>query len=221
MQDKRVLVTGGTMRLGKVIAEHLRARGWNVVTSSHRPDAGADVVADLAEPLGPAKLYAAACERAGGTLDAIVNNAGLFVGDKAKLEAVNYEAPKKLTNLLAGKKGAQGAVVNVVDAKALGAGEPMSDYLATKVALTGYTRKAACLFADTLRVNAVAPGPVLAPTDVHERAGETLLARRPTAEDVAAAVAYLLEAEATTGLVIPVDAGQHLLNVCESAAAPC
>ena len=212
MKAKSVLVTGGTTRLGKAIAEGLRARGWNVVTSSHRPDAGADVVADLAEPLGAARLYAAACERAGGTLDAIVNNAGLFVGDKATIEAVNLEAPKKLTMMLAGKEDARGAVVNIVDAKALGADGPISDYLATKVALIGYTRKAACLFADTLRVNAVAPGPVLAPTDVHERAGEMLLARRPTAEDVAAAVAYLLEAEATTGLVIPVDAGQHLLN---------
>ena len=207
---KSVLVTGGTKRIGKAIADCLRTRGWNVVTSSHRADAGADVVADLAEPMGPARLYAAACERAGGTLDAIVNNAGLFVGEKAALEAVNLEAPKKLTMMLAGKEDARGAVVNVVDAKALVGGEPATDYLATKAGLVAYTRKSACLFADTLRVNAVAPGPVLAPTEVHEPAGETLLERRPTAEDVAEAVAYLLEAEATTGAVIPVDAGQHL-----------
>lgn len=208
---KSVLVTGGTVRIGRAIAERLRADGWRVVTSSHRTDAGADVVADLSEPLGAAKLYAAACARAGGTLDAIVNNAGLFIGDAATLEAVNLEAPKKLTMMLAGKEDARGAVVNVIDTKALGATAPSTKYLETKVALAAFTRKAACLFADTLRVNAVAPGPVLAPTDVHESAGEMLLARRPTAEDVAAAVAYLLEAEATTGVVLPVDAGQHLL----------
>ena len=51
----------------------------------------------------------------------------------------------------------------------------------------------------------------MAPTDVREKAGEMLLERRPTPDDVAAAVSYLLSAEATTGTVIPVDSGQHLL----------
>ena len=80
----------------------------------------------------------------------------------------------------------------------------------TKAALLAYTRTSAALFAETLRVNAVAPGPVLAPTDVHEKAGETLLGR-PTPADVAQGVAYLLEAAATTGAVLPIDGGQHLL----------
>ena len=66
------------------------------------------------------------------------------------------------------------------------------------------------MFADTLRVHAVAPGPVLAPTDVHEAAGETPLGR-PTPEDVAQGVAYLLEARATTGAVLPIDGGQSCL----------
>ena len=55
-----VLVTGGVKRLGKVIAEALRADGWRVLVSSHRAETGADLVADLAEPSGPARLYAAA-----------------------------------------------------------------------------------------------------------------------------------------------------------------
>jgi len=208
---KTVLVTGGTVRLGKAIAEALRAEGWRVVTSSHRADAGADVVADLSEPLGPARLYAAACAAAGGSLDAIVNNAALFTGDDATLAAVNLETPKKLTMMLAGKEDAKGAVVNLVDAKALGAGPFESAYLSTKAELVSYTRKSACLFAETLRVNAVAPGPVLAPVGVREPAGELLLDRRPTPEDVAKAVVYLLSAESVTGVILPVDAGQHLL----------
>ena len=204
---KSVLVTGGTVRLGKAIAEALRLRGWRVVTSSHRADAGADVVADLSDSLGAARLYAAACAKAGGALDAIVNNAALFTGDDATLEAVNLEAPKKLTMMLAGREDAKGAVVNLVDLKAYG-----NAYGRTKSALTDYTRKSACLFAGSLRVNAVAPGPVLPPVGVHEPAGEILLDRRPAPEDVAAAVVYLLEAEAVTGVVLPVDAGQHLLE---------
>ena len=214
---RSVLITGGTVRLGRAIAERLRAEDWRVITSSHRADAGADIVADLAEPMGPAKLYAAALKILGGTPpDALVNNAALFTGDDAAIAAVNLEAPKKLTMLMAGRETGVGAVVNILDsevAKLRGcevAG--LGTYLGSKRALLDFTRSAAATFAATLRVNAVAPGPVLAPTDVHVKAGEMLLDRRPTSEDIAAAVSYLLGAESVTGAIIPVDAGQHLME---------
>ena len=214
---KSVLITGGTVRLGKVIADRLRAEGWRVITSSHRADAGADIVADLAEPMGPARLYAAALQLLGGTPpDALVNNAALFTGDEAAIRAVNLEAPKKLTVMMAGREAGVGAVVNVLDAKALDGNRLQStaadSYRSSKRELAAFTHSAAATFAATLRVNGVAPGPVMAPTDVHEKAGEMLLDRRPTADDVAAAVSYLLGAEATTGTIIPVDAGQNLLQ---------
>ena len=210
---KTALVTGGTTRLGKAISDGLRTRGWRVLTTSHRADAGADVVADFADPTGSVRAYAAALRLLGGQPpDALVNNAALFTGDPAQLETVNLVAPKKLTALMAGRETGRGAVVNILDTRVLNGSQDATDaYAATKAALLDETRKAAALFADTLRVNAVAPGPVLPPTNVHEKAGETLLGR-PTADDVAAAVAFLLEANATTGAVLPVDGGQHLLE---------
>ena len=214
---KTVLVTGGTVRLGKAIAERLRAEGWRVITSSHRADAGADIVADLVEPMAPAKLYAVALKMLGGLPpDALVNNAALFTGDAAAIAAVNLEAPKKLTMLMAGRETGVGTIVNILDTKALDASRrlptPTDAYLTSKRELLAFTRSSAATFAATLRVNGVAPGPVMAPTDVHEKAGEMLLDRRPTADDVAVAVSYLLGAEATTGVILPVDAGQHLLH---------
>ena len=210
---KTVLVTGGTTRLGRAIAEGLRAQGWRVLTTSHRAEAGADIVADFADAMGPARAYAAALRLLGGQPpDALVNNAALFSGTSARLAAVNLVAPQKLTRLMAGRETGRGAVVNILDTRILGvAREGLDAYAATKAALLDDTRKAAALFAETLRVNAVAPGPVLPPTAVHEKAGETLIGR-PTADDVAACVAYLLTARATTGAVIPVDGGQHLLG---------
>lgn len=207
-----VLVTGGTVRIGAAIAAELRSRGWRVLVSSHRADAGADIVADLSEPSGAVRLYAEALSKA-PDLCAVVNNAALFRGDAAVLEAVNFTAPQKLIMLLAGREGVECSVVNVLDARLLdgSAAADASAYAGTKRRLLDYTRKAACLFADSLRVNAVAPGPVLAPEGCHEPAGEMLLGRRPSPADVAAAVAYLLEAAPVTGVVIPVDSGQHLL----------
>ena len=216
---KTVLITGGTVRLGKAIAERLRAEGWRVITSSHRADAGADIVADLAEPTGAAKLYAATLQMLDGMPpDALVNNAALFTGDEAAITAVNLEAPKKLTVMMAGRETGVGAVVNVLDSKVMDGNEDSrlktqderATYRDTKRGLLTFTRSSAATFAATLRVNGVAPGPVMVPTDVHELAGEMLLDRRPTADDVAAAVSYLLGAEATTGCIIPVDAGQSL-----------
>ena len=213
---KSVLVTGGTRRIGAAIAAKLRSCGWRVITSSHRAESRADIIADLSVPSGAAKLYLKALELE-PELSAIVNNAALFTGGEDALRMVNLESAKKLTMMLAGREDAKCALVNVLDAEVLGenasgGGEAKRFYLETKRELLEYTRTSACLFAETLRVNAVAPGPVFAPEGVHEKAGDILLPHRPTAEDVASAVAFLLENGSITGAVLPVDSGQHLLE---------
>ena len=211
---KTALVTGGTVRIGKAISSRLRSLGWRVLTTSHRADAGADIVADFSDPLGAAKCYSAALSILGGVPpDALVNNAALFTGDAETLNAVNCDAPMKLTMLMAGREtDGRGAVVNVLDCRVFpdGGAAKGGAYEKTKRDLLEYTKKAALMFSETLRVNAVAPGPVLAPEGVHEQAGEMPLGR-PSPEDVADAVAFLLSAKATTGCVIPVDGGQSLI----------
>lgn len=209
---KSVVVTGGTVRLGLAISARLREDGWEVVTTSHRSDAGADIVADLSEPLGAARLFAAACAKLGGRPpDALVNNAALFSGDEGTMRMVNLESPRKLTMLMAGREEGVGCVVNILDCRVLGDGadSKRGAYADGKRELLEWTRKSAAMFASSLRVNAVAPGPVMPPEGVHELAGETPLGR-PTPEDVAAAVAFLLDAQRTSGCVVPVDGGQSL-----------
>ena len=215
---RTVLITGGTTRIGLAIAERLRSAGWRVLTSSHRPDSGADFVADLSEPMGAARLFVAVLNALGGEPpDALVNNAALFTGDDAAVEVVGLVAPQKLTVMMAGRETGRGAVVNILDAAVLTtssasvATSASPCYVAAKRALLDYTMKSAVMFSGTLRVNAVAPGPVFAPAGVHEKAGETLLGR-PRPEDVAKAVEFLLDADSTTGAVVPVDAGQHLIG---------
>ena len=222
-----VLVTGGARRLGKAIADALRARGWNVIAASRTSPDPAFAV-DLAEPDGPARLFAAV-RAVAPDLCAVVNNAGLFSHDvelppdvEARLRAVNVDAPRALTDLLAAHGG--GAVVNILDCRVIGRDKrdppdsdkrdpPVGDtpYLRTKRELLDATRADALRLAGRVRVNAVAPGPVLPPETCHERAGATPLGRHPTPSEVADAVAYLLSAESTTGTVIPFDGGQSLL----------
>ena len=212
------VVTGGTTRIGLAVAGRLRAGGWRVLTSSHRADAGADIVADLSEPAGAARLYAEALRQLGGEPpDLVVNNAGLFAQGEvdaetaARIEAVNYTAAEKLTILASGRESGRGAVVNILDSRAL-AGEGGGAYLESKRKLVDFTRRAAALFADTLRVNGVAPGPVLAPVGFREKAGLTPLGR-PTPEAVAEAVAFLAAAQFTTGCIIAVDGGEGAVAV--------
>ena len=202
---KSVLVTGGTIRIGKAISDALRGRGWKVIASSHRPDAGANVTADMSLPGAAERLFADAVAIAGGRLDAVVNNAALFMGDPAEVQTVDFDAPKLLVEALAGQGEGAFAAVNLLDARVRG-----GPYGRAKADLARWTREAAVRLAPTVRVNAVALGPVLPPEGVHEKAGPMLLARRPEPQDVADAVAFLLEAGATTGCVIPVDSGQSI-----------
>ena len=233
-----VLVTGGARRIGRAISKALAAAGWRVIVHARAagdPDAlalaeeigGRAVFADLAEPLGPARLFNAVCAAEPG-MCALVNNAAVFSPaealppeEEARLMAVNAAAPEKLMTMLGlrlmtnDEKGPglprSGAAVNILDSRIL-ASPPSTPYARSKAALLEAQRKVAMNFASVMRVNGVAPGPVLAPTGAHEKAGETLLDARPTPEDVAGAVVYLLSAKSVTGAVLPVDSGQSLLN---------
>ncbi len=207
---KTVLVTGGTKRLGLAIAKELKSRGWRVITSSHRPDSGADLIADLSQEGEAEWLFNEAVKLARGKLDAIVNNAALFTGEEKAVLEIDSGSPMTLMKLLSSTPGA--SVVNIVDTRALGLrfGEGNA-YKRAKRLLVEATAWFAEDSKNGFRANAVAPGPVLAPEGVHEKAGP-IITPRPTPEDVASAVAFLLETPSVTGAVIPVDGGQHLLR---------
>jgi 3-oxoacyl-[acyl-carrier protein] reductase/pteridine reductase len=108
-----------------------------------------------------------------------------------------------------------GAIVNIVD---LSAWEPWPDFAAHSVGKAGLlalTRQLALELAPAVRVNAVAPGPVLPPpnyteTQIASIAKKTLLNRWGGADDVARAVMYLVEADYVTGEVMVVDGGERL-----------
>jgi 3-oxoacyl-[acyl-carrier protein] reductase/pteridine reductase len=108
----------------------------------------------------------------------------------------------------------KGAIINVVD---LSAWEPFRGYVAHSVgksALWALTRQLAVELAPGVRVNAIAPGPVLptpnqTPSEIAGVASRTLLGRWGAADDVSEAVLFLLRSDYITGEVIVVDGGQR------------
>lgn len=236
---RRALVTGGAVRVGRAIAIALGRAGWNVLVHYHRSEGDADSVvaeiraaggggwavgADLTEPEQITALFRACEDRLGG-LELLVNNAARFPRSRPEevrpedwdaVFALNARAPFLCAVEAARVMGeAGGNIVNVADVAAFEAWPSYAPYAASKAALVSLTRSLAVAWAPRVRVNAVAPGPVLLPEDTGEeerrRAAEsTALGRIGSPEDVAEAVLYLAAADFVTGEVLRVDGGEHV-----------
>ena len=243
MQGKVVLITGGAKRVGAATCRRLHSAGANLMLhyrvsagearllqaelNHQRKDSVALIQADL---LDVAKLPAMVEQtvQSFGRLDALVNNASSFfqtpVGEITAaawedLIGTNLRAPLFLSQAAApALKKSQGAIVNITD---IHAERPLKNYVVYSVAkagLVGLTRSLARELAPEVRVNAVAPGPILWPDDEtfdelsrQRIISHTPLKREGTPEDIAKAVHFLLaEATYVTGETINVDGGRHV-----------
>lgn len=241
LQDKVILVTGGAKRVGAAIARRLHGAGARLVLhyrsageealalaaelNSRRPDSAVCAQADLLETAALPGLITAALA-AFGRLDGLVNNASSFFPtplgsiDEAAwddLVGSNFKAPLFLTQAAAPHLTAsRGAVVNITDIHAERPLPGYALYCAAKGALLTLTRVLAVELAPAVRVNGVAPGPILWPEgndfDAGARAAivaDTLLQREGSPEDIARAVHFLFaDSPYITGQVINVDGGR-------------
>jgi pteridine reductase len=226
------------VRVGRAISRALGRSGYRVALHFHSSErearalvgelerAGADafaVRADLRDPGAIPPLVEEVANRFGG-LDLLVNSAAVFPrhdpmevtpGEWARFYAVNARAAFFCAREAARIMGDGGSIVNIADIAAFEAWPSFVPYASTKAALLSMTRGLALAWAPEIRVNAVAPGPVLLPEEVDDTAREaaarrTALGRIGSPDDVAEAVLYLDRAAYVTGEVIRVDGGQHL-----------
>jgi pteridine reductase len=243
VQGKVVLITGGAKRVGAAVCRRLHTGGANLMLhyrasagearllqaelNRTRADSVALIQADLNDLAKLPSIVDQTVQRF-GRLDALVNNASSFfptpIGTVTgaqweDLVGTNVRAPLFLAQAAAAAlKKAQGSIVNITD---IHAERPLRNYVVysvAKAALAGLTRSLARELAPEVRVNAIAPGPILWPDDEQfdevsrqRIISHTLLKREGTPEDIARTVQFLIEdAPYITGETINVDGGRNV-----------
>ena len=236
-KQKTVVVTGASQGIGAAIANLFLDRGYNVVANSRnisrkselrRSETLALVDGDIALATTAEKIAATAVKRF-GSLDALVNNAGIFFPkpfteytpeDFRALSSTNLDGFIYTTQLAVKQMLAQKTGGSVVSITATIADHPLAAFTAslpmiTKGGINAVSRSLAMEYAKLgIRVNAVAPGVVDTPLlkDAPKDFLRTLspLGQISDARDIAEAVFYLTEASQVTGEVLHVDGGMHL-----------
>lgn len=241
LAGRTALITGAAKRLGAATARALHAEGMNLLLHYNkseaeaqalatelnraRPDSAAIAQADLANTQGLESLVKAALQWNG--LDVLINNASSFrptpigqIGedDWDDLMGSNLKAPLFLAQAAAPHlKKNQGCIVNMIDIHAYRPLREHTVYCAAKAALVMLTLSLAKELGPEVRVNGVAPGPVLwpeAPMDAATKKSileATALKRKGSPEDISGAILYLVrDAEYVTGQILAVDGGRSI-----------
>jgi NAD(P)-dependent dehydrogenase (short-subunit alcohol dehydrogenase family) len=231
-----VIVTGASRGIGAAVVHAFLDRGYNVVATSRSISrAGfaqslnlALVDGDIGEA-ETAERVAAAAIKSFGTIDHLVNNAGIFYTKpftdytaedfrsfvSTNLEGFLFITQSAVKQMLAQGTGGSVATITAALADNPMVGAPASVPMMTKGGLNTITRSLAMEYArDNIRFNAVAPGQV--DTALHgETPKEVMKTLSPMgaiadAKDIAEAVVYLTEARYVTGEVLHVDGGAHV-----------
>ncbi|MFZ3324902.1 MAG: SDR family oxidoreductase [Methylocella sp.] len=237
MNTKTVIVTGGSQGIGAGVVKAFLDRGYNVVANSRNitksgafeaSDKLALVDGSIAEAATAAKIAEVAKSKF-GSIDALVNNAGIYftkhftdytIDDLRFLVSVNIEgflfiSQLAIKQMLTQRSG--GSIVNITTTLADHpiAGVNSAVPMITKGGLEAVTRSLAMEYVKQgIRVNAVAPGTVDTPMN-KENPKDFLKTLQPMGQisdvkDIVDAIVYLTEASQVTGEVLHVDGGAHV-----------
>jgi NAD(P)-dependent dehydrogenase (short-subunit alcohol dehydrogenase family) len=240
---KVALITGGK-RIGAVVALALARAGADVALVYNRSRGEADETAAGVRALGRRAIAvradvssAAACEdaiastvRELGRLDILINMASLYAAKPfADLSAADWDR-QLAVDLRAGfvfahaaaphmRQSGGGRIVNFTDWVAASARPRYPGYLPYYVAKAGVKALTEALAlelaADHILVNAIAPGPILAPPDMSKDESDAVVKSTPLGrwggeDEIVKAVMFLMESDFVTGETVRVDGGRHI-----------
>jgi NAD(P)-dependent dehydrogenase (short-subunit alcohol dehydrogenase family) len=236
------LVTGGAHRLGRHITLALAGAGANVVVHYHESAAAADetvrlargtgvdalaLQADASDPRQVERMLESVLTRF-GRVDLFVANAGVFRrtplgslteadwNDMLRLSFDTFRVPAQRIGRRMQEQGT-GCIVALADVAGI---RPWADYIpycVAKSCVIAYARALATRLAPFVRVNCIAPGPILFPPgydlDAQRREiSRTLLKRQGDPGQISDAVLYFARSDYVTGTVLPVDGGRLLAS---------
>ncbi len=240
LKGRQALVTGSGGRVGAAIARALAREGCHLLIHCCSNEKGAREVAqdvevrgcratvvqaDLRNRQDVESLAQSALKAGAGKVDIVVHSAANFervspdllnapAWDEAL--ALNVTAPYLLTlGLETGLKAAKGIVLGIACVSAFRPWKNYLPYSVSKAALVHWVKGMALAWAPEVRVNGIAPGTVLPPSDYDEETVETLRKRTPLqrlgeADDIARAVVFLCQNDFITGQILAVDGGRSL-----------
>jgi NAD(P)-dependent dehydrogenase (short-subunit alcohol dehydrogenase family) len=237
MTHKTVIITGASQGIGAGLTNSFLEKGYNVVATSRRVSRSEEINAstrlvridgDVADPK-TANVVAETALARFGSIDALVNNAGIFftkpfidytIEDYRRLAATNLEGflhftQRVVRQMLAQKNG--GSIVSIttpmVDHPIAGVNASVA--MLTKGGIEAMSKNIAMEYAkEQIRANTVAPGVV--DTPLHkDNPKDFLKTLSPmhsisSVQEIVDAVLFLTEAPRITGEVLHVDGGAHL-----------
>lgn len=240
LTNRVIWITGSARRVGKEMALACAREGAHIVV--HYQSSRAEAEETKAEILGlgveclvvqgnhgvrtDVTRMVAEIDARFGKLDVLVNSASVFpriafeLTTEQKLDDIlsaNLKGPYLCSQLALPllRKGTDPQIVNMTDAMLERASPKFSAYWCAKGGLDALTRCLARELAPAIRVNAIAPGPVLEPEDQSEETRLKILAAIPAGRwgeprFIADALIYLIGQEFTTGTSVVVDGGRRL-----------
>jgi pteridine reductase len=234
---KVALVTGGAVRIGRAISLALASHGADVLLHYHSSAEQAQLLAtgiqqlgrqchligmDLSHPETPQAVFDFARKHF-DAVDILINSASIFplasLPDTTvelwdQTLDINLRAPFLLARCFAGQTKV-GNIVNIIDGRIASADPDHLAYAVSKAGLAYLTKSLAVALAPGIRVNGVAPGAILPPSNGVVHAQSPLLDSIPLGRlgsptDITQAILFLLASPYITGDILQVTGGQFL-----------
>ena len=235
------LITGAAKRIGRHLALGLAKKGWHIAGTYNSSDQDIATLAAEVEALGKKFLKIKVdlsqaddvatclpnCMTGLGPPTLLINNASLFAKDEVTTltsdsfdqhMAINLKAPLLLaqTMVKALDNNEKAVIINMTDQRVQNPGTSFYTYTLSKIGLASATETMALALAPHVRVNAIAPGPVL--QSIHQTQeefqaewGTTPLEQGTSLEEIMQAVNFILQTPSMTGTTLYLDGGQRLI----------